>query len=215
MASSEEEQGLDRAAPSVAPATAGRGWTFIARLEYVLLGAVGGFITALAFAFFYFDIDIAQLTTYGYIGVFAIGFISAASIVLPMPGVAAIVSGGALLDPILGIPAPIVVGLVGGVAEALGEMTGYAAGFGGSAIIQERSFYPVVESWMRRHGLITVFGLSAVPNPFLDLAGVAAGATRMPILRFFLGVWGGKTVKNIYLATGGLALGEALRALFG
>jgi len=215
MASSGEQQDANQAAASVAPATAGRRWVLIARLEYVLLGAVVSFITALAFAFFYFDIDIAELTTYGYIGVFAIGFISAASIVLPMPGVAAIVSGGALLDPILGIPAPIMVGLVGGVAEALGELTGYAAGFGGSAIIQERSFYPTVENWMRRHGLITVFALSAVPNPLLDLAGVAAGATRMPILRFFLGVWGGKTVKNIYLASGGLALGEALRALFG
>ena len=215
MASSGEQQDANQAAASVVPGTAGRRWVLIARLEYVLLGAVVSFITALAFAFFYFDIDIAELTTYGYIGVFAIGFISAASIVLPMPGVAAIVSGGALLDPILGIPAPIMVGLVGGVAEALGELTGYAAGFGGSAIIQERSFYPTVENWMRRHGLITVFALSAVPNPLLDLAGVAAGATRMPILRFFLGVWGGKTVKNIYLASGGLALGEALRALFG
>jgi membrane protein DedA with SNARE-associated domain len=215
MVPSEEQQLLDRAAPSAAPRAAGRRWVLIARLEYALLGAVVCLITALAFAFFYFDIDIAKLTTYGYIGVFAIGFISAASIVLPMPGVAAIVGGGALLDPILGIPAPIMVGLVGGVAEALGELTGYAAGFGGSAIIQERSFYPVVENWMRRHGLITVFALSAVPNPLLDLAGVAAGATRMPILRFFLGVWGGKTVKNIYLASGGLALGEALRALFG
>lgn len=215
MASSEEKQALDRATPRAAPETAGRRWLPTWRLEYVLLGAVVCLVTALAFAFFYFDIDIAELTTYGYIGVFAIGFISAASIVLPMPGLAAMVSGGALLDPILGIPAPIMVGLVGGLAEALGEMTGYAAGFGGSAVIQERSFYPMVENWMRRHGLITMFALSAFPNPLVDVAGVAAGATRMPIPRFFLGVWGGKTVKNIYLASGGLALGEALRALFG
>lgn len=215
MGQSEEEQVLERTLSEAAFEAAERRRLAIWRLEYSLLVAVLVLITALAFAFFYFDVDITRLTTYGYIGVFAIGFISAASVVLPMPGVAAMVGGGAVLDPILGIPAPILVGIVGGIAEGLGEITGYAAGFGGRAVVQERSFYPAIESWMRRRGLITMFALSAFPNPFFDIAGVAAGAVRMPLGRFFLSVWAGKTVKNIYLALGGLALGEFVQALFG
>jgi uncharacterized membrane protein YdjX (TVP38/TMEM64 family) len=214
MGHSDEEQVLERTLPEVSPEAARARRLLIGRLEYALLAAVLLLITALAFTFFYFDVDIARLTTYGYIGVFAVGFISAASIVLPMPGAAAMVGAGAVLDPILGVPAPIVVGIVGGIAEALGEITGYAAGFGGRAVIHDRSFYPAIESWMRRRGFITMFGLSAFPNPFFDIAGVAAGAVRMPLARFFLSVWAGKTVKNLYLAFGGLALGELAQALF-
>jgi membrane protein YqaA with SNARE-associated domain len=185
------------------------------RFEYVLLSAVLGLTTAFAFSFFFFDIDLARIQTYGYIGLFLISLISAASIVLPMPGAAAITGAGALLDPLLGVPVPIVVGLVAGLAEAIGELTGYAAGYGGSALFRERSFYPRVRSWMERRGAVTVFALSSVPNPLVDLAGVAAGAVHMRLARFFLSALSGKIVKNVYLAAGGLASAELIRRLFG
>ncbi|MEX0785954.1 MAG: VTT domain-containing protein, partial [Dehalococcoidia bacterium] len=171
-------------------------------------------ITLSAFAFFLLDIDLAQLTTYGYIGLFVIALISAASIVLPMPGAAAITGAGAVLDPILGIPTPLLVGLVAGPAEALGELTGYAAGYGGSALFRDRPFYPRVRDWMERRGVLTMFLLSSVPNPFVDVAGVAAGAVHMKLRDFFLGVLPGKVIKNVYLATGGLAIAELLKRLF-
>ncbi len=185
------------------------------RLEYGLLAAVAILITVLAFVFFFLDPDLAQLNTYGYVGLFAISLISAASIVLPMPGVAAIAGAGALLDPILGIPVPILVGLVAGPAEALGELTGYAAGYGGSALFRDRPVYPRVKSWMERRGILTMFLLSTVPNPLVDVAGVAAGAVQMRLSHFFLGVLAGKVLKNIYLASGGLVGAELLRRLFG
>jgi membrane protein YqaA with SNARE-associated domain len=184
-------------------------------LEYGLLAATAMLVTAFAFIPFFFDVDFAQLTTYGYIGLFAISLVSAASIVMPMPGAAAIAGAGALLDPILGIPVPILVGLVAGPAETLGELTGYAAGYGGSGLFRERSFYPRVKEWMERRGIITMFLLSSFPNPLVDVAGVAAGAVHMHLSRFFLGVLAGKTLKNIYLAAGGLASAELVRRLFG
>ncbi len=193
------------------PAKAWPAW----RLEYWLLAAVTILITVLAFVFFFLDPDLAQLNTYGYLGLFAISLISAASIVVPMPGVAAITGAGALLDPILGIPVPIMVGLVAGTAEALGEFTGYAAGYGGSALFRDRPIYPRVKSWMERRGILTMFLLSTVPNPLVDIAGVAAGAVQMPIPHFLLGVLPGKVLKNIYLASGGLVGAELLRRLFG
>lgn len=185
------------------------------RFEYLLLVAGVLVTTALAFSFFFFDVDVTRLTTYGYVGLFLITFISAASVVLPMPGLAAIIGGGAFLDPVLGIPAPLAVGVVAGLGEALGEFTGYAMGFGTSAIVQERRLYRTVESWMSRNGFITLLALSAIPNPVFDIAGVAAGAVRMPLRRFFFATLIGKTVKNIYAAGGGLAGARIIEALFG
>ena len=188
---------------------------FVRRLEYALLVAVAFVITAFAFIFFFFDIDLAQLNTYGYIGLFAVSLISAASIVLPMPGAAAITGAGALLDPVVGIPVPLLVGLVAGLAEALGELTGYAAGYGGSALFRDRPFYPRVKRWMERRGFLTMFLLSSFPNPLVDVAGVAAGAVHMQLSQFFLGVFPGKVFKNIYLSAGGLVGAELVRRLLG
>lgn len=185
------------------------------RLEYALLAAITVLTTAFAFSFFFFDIDLAKLTTFGYIGLFVISLVSAASIVLPMPGAAAITGAGALLDPVLGIPVPILVAVVAGPAEALGELTGYAAGYGGSPLFRGRSFYPRVKDWMERRGIMTMFLLSSFPNPLVDVAGVAAGAVHMRLWRFFAGVLPGKMLKNLYLSAGGLAAGEIVRRLFG
>ena len=182
--------------------------------DYALLVAAVVLVTAIAFAFFYFDLDITKLRTYGYLGVFAISLIGAASIFLPTPAIAAVFGGGVLLDPLLGIPTPILVGLAAGLGEALGEFTGYAAGYGGGAAIQDRAFYGVVRSWMHRHGTITMFIFSAIPNPIFDVAGIIAGATRMPWLRFFLSVWAGKTVKDILIAATGVASLGLIERLF-
>jgi membrane protein YqaA with SNARE-associated domain len=185
------------------------------RLEYVLLAAALLIMAGFAFAFFYFDVDIEALNSYGYAGLFVISLVSAASIVMPMPGAAAITGAGAVLDPVLGIPVPIMVGLVAGVAEAIGELTGYAAGYGGSPLLRERSFYPRVKAWMERRGILTMFVLSSFPNPAVDIAGLIAGAVKMPLSHFMTGVLPGKIFKNIYLAAGGLAAAEIVRSLVG
>ncbi len=184
------------------------------RLEYGLIVISAGLITAFALAFFLVDIDLARLNSYGYVGLFAVSLISAASIIMPMPGAAAATGAGAILEPVAGIPTPILVGLVAGPAETLGELTGYAAGYGGSALFRDRPIYPRVRAWMRRRGILTMFLLSSFPNPLVDVAGVAAGAVHMQLHRFLAGVLAGKILKNIYLAAGGLAGAELLRKMF-
>lgn len=192
-----------------------RGRSSFVRLEYVLLIVIALMMTMFVVAFFVFDINADRLNKYGYAGLFVVSLISAASIVLPMPGVAAIAGAGALLDPLLGLPVPVMVALVAGPAEAIGEATGYAAGYGGSVLFKERPIYPRVKRWMARRGILTMFVLSAFPNPLVDVAGVAAGAVKMPLTQFYAGVLPGKLVKNFYLAAGGLAVGELVQRLFG
>jgi uncharacterized membrane protein YdjX (TVP38/TMEM64 family) len=188
--------------------------TSVWRLEYTLLAVSAVLITGLALLFFLADISLTQLNQYGYVGLFAISLISAASIVLPMPGAAAITGAGAVLDPVLGIPTPIMVGLVAGPAEAIGELTGYAAGYGGSSLFRGRKMYPRIKAWMQKRGILTMFLLSSFPNPLVDVAGVAAGAVQMQLRRFLIGVLAGKIFKNIYLAAGGLAIAELVKRAF-
>jgi len=100
---------------------------------------------------------------------------------------------------------PLLVGLVAGAGEALGELTGYALGFGGQAVIgiENEAAYGRLVAWMERRGGITVFVLSAIPNPFFDLAGIAAGSLRYPVWRFLLFCWLGKTIKTTLVAWAG------------
>jgi membrane protein YqaA with SNARE-associated domain len=177
------------------------------RLEYTLLITVAVLLTTFAVAFFYFGADVSNLRRYGYAGVFLINLVGAASILLPSPAAASVVGGGALLDEFLGVPAFIWVGLVAGSAEALGEFSGYAAGYGGRIVVEKRPEYQKIHRWMQRRGTITMFVMSAVPNPLFDVAGLAAGAVRMPISRFFGAVLAGKVIKDIWLAAlGGLGV---------
>jgi membrane protein DedA with SNARE-associated domain len=184
------------------------------RVEYALLAASVLLVTSFAFAFFYFDVNIAELRTYGYVGVFFISLIGSASIFLPTPSIAAIFGSGALLHPVLGVPAPIIVGVVAGLGEALGEFTGYAAGYGGSAVIRERAFYRWIQAWMHRHGSVTMFVFSVIPNPVFDIAGTIAGATKMPLWKFFVSVWLGKTLKDIVIAATGVASLSVIQRIF-
>jgi membrane protein DedA with SNARE-associated domain len=89
---------------------------------------------------------------------------------------------------------------VAGIAEPLGELTGYGAGYAGRAVIRKNEVYLRMVSWMRRHGSLTIFVRSAVTNVLFDLAGIAAGALRFPLWKFLLFCWAGKTIKSFYVA---------------
>jgi len=216
----EGEQSMEGSVQSMSPpdekgtVTNRRRWVAW-RLEYSLLISVVVLITAFAFAFFYFQVEVSRLKDYGYIGVFAINLIGAASMILPMPAAVSTVGGGAILNSYLGIPTFILVGVVAGLAEALGEFTGYAAGYGGRIIIQERPEYQWLRRWMERHGVITMFVMSVLPNPFFDIGGAAAGAVRMPLGRFFLAVLAGKILKDTYMAAAGGFSADILSGLLG
>jgi membrane protein DedA with SNARE-associated domain len=185
---------------------------FAWRLEYTLLIGVSLLMTVFAVAFFYFGADTSNLRSWGYAGVFLINLVGSASILLPSPAVASVFGGGALLDDLLGVPAFIWVGLIAGLGEALGEFSGYAAGYGGRIVFENRPEYERIHRWMERHGMLSMFLLSIFPNPLFDLAGVAAGAVRMPIRSFFLAVLSGKVIKDTYLAAiGGLGVDVIVR----
>lgn len=141
------------------------------------------------------------LGSYGYLGVFVLTLLASASVFLPSPALGVAALAGATLNPWL-------VGLVGGVAAGLGESTGYLAGRGGSDLAARSRFYPRVEGWVRRWGLLTVFALAFVPGPVFDLAGLAAGTMRMPFGRFLGACLAGKILRFILVAWLGRLLAQ-------
>ncbi len=154
------------------------------------------FVVAITVTVVYLADEIQRFRAYGYPGVFAISLLGNATVILPAPSLAVVFAMGRVLHPLL-------IGLCAGPGEALGELTGYMAGFGGRAVIENQAMYERLESRMHRYGGLTVFVLSVIPNPVFDLAGIAAGALRYPLWRFLLFCWLGKTIKTTAFAYAG------------
>lgn len=163
-----------------------------------VLMVVGTLALTVALAFVPSDV-VARLGNYGYLGVFLLTLLSSATIVLPAPAIGVALLAGTTLNPWL-------VGVVAGVAAALGETTGYVAGFGGSSFASQSRFYPRIERWVQRWGIPTLFTLAVIPGPFFDLAGIAAGTMRIPFRRFLLACMAGKTLRFIGVAWVGYLL---------
>ncbi|MAG14754.1 MAG: hypothetical protein CL874_02585 [Dehalococcoidales bacterium] len=134
-----------------------------------------------------------ELAAYGYLGAFLISLILNATVILPVGNVLAISTLGAIL------PSAIMVGLAGGVGAAIGEITGYMAGYSGRGFVQKSRVYQNVEGWVRRWGVPSLFIFSSIPFIF-DLAAIAAGALRFPFWKFFILCWLGRTMSYIIVA---------------
>jgi membrane protein YqaA with SNARE-associated domain len=133
--------------------------------------------------------------TIGYQGVFVLSFVGSASILVPVPGIAAVCAGPGLLGLF-----PLWVAILASVAEALGELSGYMLGFSGRGFAENNRFYPRIERWMQHRGWIALGLASSIPNPLFDLIGVAAGTLKYPIWRFIAVVWAGKLLKSMSIA---------------
>ncbi len=139
---------------------------------------------------------VEKLEGYGYLGAFLISLTFNATLILP--------AGNILILSVLGavLPSATVVGLVGGAGAAIGEITGYMAGYSGRGLVERSKLYNRVEGWMRRWGALTIFIMALVPFIF-DLAGIAAGVLRFPFWKFFLLCWLGRTLLYIGAALAG------------
>ena len=130
----------------------------------------------------------------GYPGVFFLSLLASGGMVFPIPSLAA-TCGAAGLDLNL-----IIVGVLAGLGETLGELVGYSIGFGGQSVVQRRRIYKRARTWMIRWGIGVLLILSIIPNPIFDFVGIAAGALRYPMKRFLVTVWVGKTLKGLIIA---------------
>lgn len=184
-----------------------------------VLGAVLGIALAVGVVYYYQDIQ--QFEHYGYLGAFLISVFGGATILAPVPMTPVVFALGTVIKPdfapYLG---PVFVGMAAGFGETLGGLTIYWTGHsGGTALANAENqrlqqIYRWLLHWVDKKGSLTLFVLSAVINPFFYPAGLAAGALRFGIKRYFFISWGGKTVKGIMVAMAGYwGLGSLLRLI--
>jgi membrane protein YqaA with SNARE-associated domain len=133
---------------------------------------------------------------YGYPGIFIIALLANATVLLPAPGLAVVFTMGSVFHP-LGVA------LAAGTGGALGEITGYLAGFSGQPVIERMAIYGRITPWIQKYGYFAVFILAAIPNPFFDLAGIASGAIKIPVGRFLIACWIGQIIKMLVFAYAG------------
>ena len=139
---------------------------------------------------------VEDFAAYGYPGIFLIAMMANATVFLPAPGVAIVFAMGSVFHP-LGVA------LAAGAGGALGELSGYLAGFSGQAVVERTDVYERINPWVEKFGSWAILILSAIPNPFFDIAGVAAGIAKMPMRHFLIACWVGQTVKMAMFAYAG------------
>lgn len=137
-----------------------------------------------------------EFAAYGYPGIFLVMLLANATVIIPAPGVAVVFAMGNIFNPML-------VALAAGTGGAIGELSGYLAGFSGQAVVENTKAYIRVSPWVQKYGAWAILFLAAIPNPFFDLAGIAAGVAKIPIWKFLLFCWVGQLIKMALFAYAG------------
>jgi membrane protein DedA with SNARE-associated domain len=170
------------------------------------------FVAAVAVTLFIFSMreELKQLAGFGYPSIFLLSMISNATLVFPGSSVALTFAFGAVFNP-------VIVGIVSGLGAAFGELTGYLVGFSGQGIVDDFKIYKQLETWTSEYGGPLILVLAFIPNPLFDLAGVAAGALKMPVSHFLFWCAIGKILKMLVFALAGAAsidwIGDLLPSL--
>lgn len=159
---------------------------------------LAGLLAVVAITVYVYSIraHVKEFAALGYPGIFLVMLMANATVIIPAPGLAVVFAMGGIFNP-LGVA------VAAGTGGALGELTGYLAGLSGQAAIERTDIYNRIHPWVEKYGGWAILALSAIPNPFFDLAGIAAGATQMPLARFLLFCWGGQLIKSALFALAG------------
>ena len=156
-------------------------------------------VIVLSLVLFFYREEVQKLANFGYGGIFIVSILSNATLILPLPGVIFTSAMGAVFNPFW-------VAIAAGIGAALGETTGYLAGFSGQIVVDRKDWYETLTLWMRKYGNLTILVMAFVPNPLFDLAGMAAGMLKLPFFRFLFWCSIGKIIKMLLFAYTGASL---------
>ena len=77
---------------------------------------------------------VQDFAVYGYPGIFLVMLLANATVIIPAPGVAVVFAMGNIFNPFW-------VALAAGTGGAIGELSGYLAGFSGQALVENTQAY--------------------------------------------------------------------------
>ena len=175
------------------------------RLVLIILGFVG-----LSFLFTYLSRGImAQLqlspnsySRIAYLTSFLSLLVINLTVIAPVPvGISIMVTAAAQGDP-------VIVALVGSLGAAIGEFSGYFAGYFGRkvALSEDKVWSERFHNWVRKYGGLAIFVLSLQPILPFDIAGITAGAVKMPIRHFWPALWAGRFLKYLLFIYSGMGI---------
>lgn len=133
----------------------------------------------------------------GYVVLFGLVLILSASLFLPLPVFAVVVAAASVLDPFW-------VGLVAGVASAIGELSGYFIGVGSERILdkkdKEGKKYEKAVILFKKYGFWGIVAAAVFPLTPIDFVGIIAGALRYGWKKFLVAVIIGKIPRYMLVA---------------
>ena len=145
--------------------------------------------------------EIQNFAHYGYPGIFLVSLLANSTIIFPLPGVLVTSAMGAVFDPFW-------VAVTAGLGATLGEISGYLAGMAGKFVLEKKDWYDRIMQAMQKYGAWMILVLAIIPNPFFDLAGIAAGVLRIPLWKFLLFCGIGKILKMLVFSYSGFSLSQ-------
>jgi membrane protein YqaA with SNARE-associated domain len=128
----------------------------IQKEHWLTIARILAFVLVIGISVFVYSIrdQVEAFAYYGYPGIFLIAFLANATVLLPAPGIAIVFAMGGIFNP-------LAVGIAAGAGGALGELSGYLAGFSGQAVIERADVYEKMVQWMTRNGSLTILLLAA------------------------------------------------------
>ena len=148
------------------------------------------------------SLDLYDLAWLAYLLVFLLSIVANLSIIVPVPfAISIIIAAATKWDPMM-------VAFVGSLGGAVGELSGYYAGYLGKKMALPESTGVVrrTEHWIHRYGVWAIFFLALQPVIPFDIGGLVAGAARMPLRKFWPALWLGKFPKYVVLTYAGIGL---------
>ncbi len=143
----------------------------------------------------------------GYFGVFLLGLLGAASFFIPVPTTVGLLGVAALriLDPTL-------LALAFGIGAGIGQLTSYAVGYAGRAIVDEKRERRLgaMMKVFDRFGItvvIFIFALTPLPDSVLF---IPLGLMRYPVRKVFAASLLGKIAMSLIITYFGEFLGQTL-----
>jgi uncharacterized membrane protein YdjX (TVP38/TMEM64 family) len=151
------------------------------------------FVVGLSVTMYLFRERVRELAAFGYPGIFLVSVATNATLILPVPGVLITSMMGAVFNPFW-------VAIAAGSGSAVGELSGYLAGFSGQGVVENSRVYNKISEWIQKYGAPVIFILALIPNPVFDVAGMIAGMMKMPFFKFFVWCLLGKILKMMAFA---------------
>lgn len=166
-------------------------------IKYVYAISVFSLSILLSAVFYIYKDYLKDASALGLFGLFVVNFISSATFFVSSPAFLTIITGGQLYSP-------VAVAIVASLGACLGDMLGYLFGHSGRKLTKKKldkhKTIRFLEKHFHRHGVLIIFILAIVPNPFFDAIGILAGVLNYPPLRFFTIMLVGRFIRYWALA---------------